>query len=351
MSSKTIEPIQQLRGIAALGVVLYHAVFQMFEPGAVQSYAQLGEAGVDLFFVISGFIMWVTAANRDERPGRFVVKRLVRIVPLYWLITSFVVLVVLVAPELMRSASFSAAHTAASFGFVALPHPRFDHQFWPTVVPGWTLNYEMAFYAIVTVSLFLQRRWRAYAIGATLASLVLFGHFWKPEGSLAFYTDSILLEFLLGIAIGTVYTRWGHLRRGSAYTLLAVGIVLFVLVGPHYHDTNRVLTFGIPMAIVLLGAIYVPVFLPRRPFLLLGDASYSIYLTQFLTISPSTKIMLRFADTPLERAAGAVTIMLIAVVAGVAVYRCIEKPITKVVKQLVERAEWQVPARRERNAR
>jgi peptidoglycan/LPS O-acetylase OafA/YrhL len=183
-----------------------------------------------------------------------------------------------------------------------------------------------------------------------LVSLVLFGHFFQPEGSLAFYTDAILLEFLLGIAIGTLYTRRDQLNPGGAYALLVVGIVLFALVGLYFNDTNRVLTFGVPMALVLLGAIYVPVFLPRRPFLLLGDASYSIYLIQFITISPSAKIMLRLVDSPLERAAGAVVVVLIAIVAGIAVFHFVEKPITKIARQLVERADRPVPVGRERNA-
>jgi exopolysaccharide production protein ExoZ len=147
--------IQHLRAIAALGVVFYHASSQV--NGGHSDYVRMGAAGVDLFFVISGFIMWVTAIARDEPPGRFALKRLIRIVPLYWLITTAVLLLVLAKPDLMRSASLNLTHIASSYGFIAWPHPRSAHRFWPLVIPGWTLNYEMLFYAIVTIARHVHR--------------------------------------------------------------------------------------------------------------------------------------------------------------------------------------------------
>jgi exopolysaccharide production protein ExoZ len=165
--------IQHLRAVAALGVVFYHASSQV--TGGHSDYVRMGAAGVDLFFIISGFIMWVTAIARDEPPGRFALKRLIRIVPLYWLITTAVLLLVLAKPDLMRSASLNLTHIASSYGFIAWPHPRSAHRFWPLVIPGWTLNYEMLFYAIVAIALFLPRRARLLTIAAP-AVIVSFLH-------------------------------------------------------------------------------------------------------------------------------------------------------------------------------
>ena len=85
----TIISIQILRAFAALLVVFHHARYQIqdFEVFFHGGIWPFGQAGVDIFFVISGFIMWVTTHDRRTTPLRFMTNRIVRIVPLYWLLT------------------------------------------------------------------------------------------------------------------------------------------------------------------------------------------------------------------------------------------------------------------------
>jgi len=338
-SRKTIEPIQQLRGIAALGVVIFHSLSQINGESVISPYARLGAAGVDLFFVISGFIMWVTAAARDQSPVRFALKRLVRIVPLYWLVTTFVVVIVLLAPKLMRNATFDPAHVIASYAFVAWPHPKFDGRFWPLVIPGWTLNYEMPFYAIVTLSLLLRRNFRPWMIAAVLLGAVLLGLLLHPQSLLAFYTAPILLEFLFGIALGMLYMNGVALRQPVAWILLAAALLLFLAIGPHCTTLNRPVTWGLPMASLVLAAINLNGFAPRKLLLSLGDASYSIYLSQFCIIAPCARLLGPLTESlGVPRLPATSVLVLFTAAVVIVVYRAVERPFTEGLRQAIRSA-------------
>jgi exopolysaccharide production protein ExoZ len=334
---RTIEPIQHLRAVAAIGVALHHSIAQVYGHNG-PAYGRLGAAGVDLFFVISGFIMWVTAVSRGEAPAKFVLKRLLRIVPLYWLVTTFVLAIVLIKPQLMRSASFDAAHAVASYLFIAWPHPKFTGMFWPVVVPGWTLDYEIFFYAIVTVSLVFALRWRPLIICAALIALTLLGTTLAPMTIAGFYTDPILLEFAFGIAIGLCFTRRSALPRGVAYALIAVAPVLFVVLGPLETDANRLVCWGLPMALLVLGSVNAPPILPGWPFRILGDASYSVYLTQFCTIAPAAAVVNSVFHSAAEKVLATGALIAVAVGGGVVAYGLVERPLYRWVKGGLARA-------------
>jgi exopolysaccharide production protein ExoZ len=333
-----IESLQLLRAAAAVGVILFHAASQLaFLTGSASAWSGLGAAGVDLFFVISGFIMWVTAVDRDESAQRFVMNRVLRIVPLYWFITALVLMITLVKPGLMRNASHDPAHFAASFAFIAWPHPALQGHFWPPVVPGWTLNYEALFYLVVAASLPLHKAWRGPLIAAVLVGLALGGILLHPGGLLAFYANPIVLEFLFGIAIGASRES---LRPGPKLSaaVLSAGIVLFISAGRLATDENRALMWGLPLAVVVLAAVNIQ--LPRgsrvlRWLLVIGDASYSIYLTQFLVLPPAGLILwhvLGAANGMLRNGLFAAGLLAAAIGVGVATYYCFEKPILRASK-------------------
>jgi exopolysaccharide production protein ExoZ len=323
--------------------VAFHSVTQFQDSGAMAHYARLGSAGVDLFFVISGFIMWVTAISRDQDPRRFVLNRVIRIVPLYWLVTTFVLAVVLLAPALMHSASFELAHSVASYSFIAWPHPKFDGQFWPLVVPGWTLNYEMLFYAVVTAALFARRSLRLWVIGGCLGLLMVIGLVRRPVSIMSFYTDPILVEFLFGIGIGALYLRMRRLPRSAAWALIAISAAWLLTIGTHSSQLNRPLTWGLPMALLVLGAVNLPTLAPGNALAMLGDASYSIYLAQFITIAPGARLLTRLAGTAPGRLLAALVLMVIAVAAGMFLYRVVEKPVTDALRRSLKRGPGYAP--------
>jgi exopolysaccharide production protein ExoZ len=337
--------VQLLRAVAALGVVSFHAMHQLITRNGLElRWPGSGAAGVDLFFVVSGFIMWVTALNRGMPLGRFAARRIQRIVPLYWLMTALVLAIVVWAPAAMRNASHDPLHFAASFAFIAWPHPAMPEHFWPALVPGWSLNYEMLFYLLVGCALALRRSFRVPFIGGALVVAVLAGRVLQPTGLLAFYTNSILLEFLLGLLIGMAFDP-GHRTRALDYVLCVAGLGLFVFVGPYETESNRLLTWGLPLALFALGAINIA--LPRRNVIvrslgLIGDASYSIYLTQFIVLPPAALLLAHVLPDlhgVLPSFVFVVAVIVVAVLVGITSFYLLEKPMLRASTGLLARKQ------------
>lgn len=343
---RTIESIQHLRALAALGVVVFHALALLGDRLGVEvAHKELGAAGVDLFFIISGFIMWVTAIDRDEAPGRFAWKRILRIVPMYWLITSLVLAIVVIRPQLMNSASRDPLHFIASYLFVAWPHPTVDGRFWPPVIPGWTLNYEMFFYAVVTVSLLLRRHRRIVFLAVVMGGLPFLGAVFHPSGIASFYTDPILIEFLYGIGIGAFFTAGRGQGPRASLALIVLGVALLFTVGLAGNDHTRAAAWAIPLALVVQGSLHAPALATggvRNASKLLGDASYSLYLTQFVVLPPSAMVMSKIVGSWPPAAAVPVFVVglvLLAVTGGVAAYFLAERPILRAAQAWRGKAE------------
>src|SRR5262245_49156587 len=129
--------IQYLRGIAATMVVLYHLRVPLERLGYGGAWPEWLASGVDIFFVVSGFIMWVTTFRAAPSPGTFYYKRIVRIVPLYWLLTSVIVMALLIVPSSVSSGRFELDHVITSYLFVPAIHPV-TGKYEPVLIAGWT---------------------------------------------------------------------------------------------------------------------------------------------------------------------------------------------------------------------
>src|SRR3984885_1661552 len=153
-------------------VVLHHLSFNS---------TQLGPFGVKIFFVISGFVMWLTTAGVDISPVSFWRRRLVRIVPLYWFFLLLLVAVGLSAPQYLKTTEITWETAVKSFLFI--PHFHSVQKIIaPILIPGWSLNFEMFFYFIFGISLLIKSDTRRMIIiGVLLWSLVLLGLWLNPE--------------------------------------------------------------------------------------------------------------------------------------------------------------------------
>ncbi|MEM5473268.1 acyltransferase [Hoeflea sp. AS60] len=332
VSSETLYSVQYLRAAAALAVVLYHisALSQVTWGLDPERIDHVGAAGVDLFFVISGFVMAMIVARPGDFDGReFWIRRIARVVPAYWVITLVVFALALVLPSLFNSTTADLQTLLASLSFVALDHG--DASTAPLLVVGWTLNYEVFFYAVValTAGLFGDRR----LIGASvlLAGLVGLGQVLKPANlSLAFYTDPILLEFVFGIL---VYRAWSH-RPQEARSLVqlaifVMGALLLIAQWERPVGDLRMLFWGIPSAAVLYGGLGTLSF--RSPVLTrLGDWSYALYLTHVFVITLYIKHVIpqtMMGDLPWQ--VHYLIMTSVAILGAAAYYMIIEAPLSR----------------------
>jgi exopolysaccharide production protein ExoZ len=285
-TKQDIESIQMLRGVAALMVVFVHLDNQLKYLG----YRVLGSGwlafGVDIFFVISGFIMWVSV---ERRPGitaaTFFRHRLERIAPLYWLISTGLLAVTFVAPQLLRTTVFSPWHALASFLFLPARHPV-TGDFWPLLIPGWTLNYEMLFYVLFALAIARSAgssRRRFANVAMLITAVVLIGLSLQARVDVMhFYSNPIMFEFLAGIMVGIVYRK--RLVRSSPLWLTALASGFLMLWMGQPLDGFSALTNLLAATLIVAGALFSPPL--RVPGLrALGDASYSLYLTHVVMLA------------------------------------------------------------------
>ncbi|WP_083780405.1 acyltransferase [Nitrobacter sp. Nb-311A] len=337
--------VQYLRAFAALLVVWFHASSQWSRiSGVPVSFPESGgQYGVDIFFVVSGFIMWITTSETTS-PVTFLYRRFTRIVPLYWLATSILILIAYVAPQLLSTTKIDLFHTTTSFLFLPWHHPV-TGSIAPLIIPGWTLNYEMTFYLLFAFCLLLPRTWLPIAVTTILTALVTIGAIFRFSSAAGiFYTNNIVLEFAIGVAVGQWFSR-----EGSSFWL-SISILVGCLILINFQilqlsHLSRSVKIGLPAALILFGCVFAELTFsaPRcRVLLFLGAASYSVYLTHFATLPIVRKFWLAVGYS--EVSFGWVFILvsvIFSTVGGLICYLLIEKPLLALFRQSRVRAHNQ----------
>ena len=328
--------IQALRACAALMIVVYHCAIETARLSAAAGGDKLfnevpwGE-GVPIFFAISGFIMVVTTSGGRVTPLEFWRRRIVRVVPLYWLLTLLMVAVALVAPGLFKTLKVQASTLVQSLLFI----PHFSQSFpgivWPLLVPGWTLNFEMFFYLVFGLVLFLPERRRLLPLVAFFVALTAIGLVFGPFASAAAqtYTHPMLLEFAAGASIGAWWLsgRW-RLPSSTSWLLIGAGFVLLLLRDREPLGTSTQIVGAV---LVVVGALDARFAEWKSPLLqALGDSSYSLYLTHIFTLGALRVVWGHVLTAPPTLAATIVFMLLSLVVcaaAGWLLYRWVEAPL------------------------
>lgn len=347
-SNSRNDAIQGLRAIAALLVVITHAVLTLLDRGpnvdpGMQLFAySMGEAGVRIFFLISGYIMTLTTYHEFGQRGatsHFIVRRLIRVVPLYWIAT------LLYASKLIVTDDAPTLREMV-LSFLFIPYMAGPVNWTPVYGLGWTLNYEMLFYALFALALLLPRRLGLIALVGSLYALVSFnsvgiGDHCQP-GTIAcdmaiVYRSPIVLYFGTGLLLALA-RRWldGRDLLPRIRTEYTVGVAL-VIVAAYAYATVYVLNPGdeiytvqmwVCIAVTALCAIPRDAAsggLSRRTLLALGDGSYSIYLTHSFIVGPASRIWDRFLGNTFP-----VTFVILMLVAcsilGVMSFHWLEKP-------------------------
>jgi peptidoglycan/LPS O-acetylase OafA/YrhL len=322
--------IQVLRAVAAVMVVAHHTTILMFARQFWTGNWVNGGGGVDIFFVISGFVMTISSAplRQAPHPARtFLARRLERILPLYWALTTFKVLTVVVAPALAANALGGWWHVAASY--LMLPSLDPGRGMDPVLLVGWTLNFEMAFYVLFAVALatrtaLLKVLAPALLLAALLATLKV-----PAPGVTGFYLNTMVLEFLYGMVLATLLHRAVRVPEPLAWAL-ALGGFYALCELPEVLFAYRGYTWGLAALCTVWGAVALERrWGPRAPrwLLELGDASYSIYLVHGFVLPLAGFALVRLATRAhaTERVELG-CIVAFATLCGEAVYRGLERP-------------------------
>jgi exopolysaccharide production protein ExoZ len=283
---------------------------------------------VDVFFVISGFVLWSACEARPQAPAAFLMARAGRILPLYWIATLAVAGAAVLEPMALPIVLPEPRHLVLSL--LLLPHTDPAGGPFPLLPTGWTLTYEAFFYLVMALALAAPRDRRLQIVSALLlaASLVGFAY----HGWYTLLANPLLLEFLAGIALARLWAkgRFQRLPRALGPGLIAAGALILAAcqISGLRDDFLRPFVWGPPAALIVAGALKIeadgrigsgPLI---RALVSEGDASYSLYLVQapavaaFAWLTPAWPAALR-----------APTSFALAVAVGWLCYRLVEKPL------------------------
>lgn len=341
----TIKNIQVLRFIAAAMVLFSHVQHELYDQpqlsqSGIESFNPVFWAGgVDIFFVISGFIMYYISYGEFGAKGassKFAYRRFVRVVPIYWIFTTAMIAAVLLFPKQIAHTSLSIWHILASYLFV--PWPNGSGDYYPILILGWTLNFEIFFYAIFALSIHFKKPTGLVILVSILAFVAISGFFGVQLPIIKFWANPIVLEFLFGVYLAHMKLKSYQLPRSWGLALIVTGVVIMMIMeltgiaGGYW--TLRPFWMGIPAFLICAGAILMPETANpgpiKRVFVFGGDVSYALYLSHPFSIGLAV-LLLEKANVH-----GQLFFMFAAsafsLVAAVAVYYFLERPLLELAR-------------------
>jgi exopolysaccharide production protein ExoZ len=334
--------VQMLRAVAALAVVFHHSLEE--SNGAATAFSPdwlttFGASGVDIFFVISGFIMLYTSfptARPPISPGSFLFRRATRIYPFYWVCCLGMLGIVFIG--FLRHHRLTSPEIALSLALLPSPHL--------IVTVSWTLIYEVYFYLIFAITLVFRSALASAGVTtAVIAILWLVGRMLDAGVIQAFLTDPIPFEFVAGLWLAIAFTREAVARRrwvvSYAWAILGFGLLALAPVYVSHATTAglagwpRVLAWGLPSTLIV--AAFLSIAPPRNAFqrllVFLGDASYALYLTHVFVMIGYALILKIKSISQAPQIVIVFMIFLLAVAVGVAAHLIVEKPLSRTVRR------------------
>ena len=352
-NKNTLHSIQALRAFAAILVVVLHSFVHLQVRHLIPTVPALvstGRVGVDIFFVISGFIMVYISEERFGAKGAssdFLCRRIIRVAPTYWLYSLVMGALLFSFPHsFSEGKTFSAAHMLASMSFIpwanSLGHIK------PVLNVGWTLNYEMYFYCIFAILLLFGRKYMLPLLSLILLSGAMAGALIRPQAPIfSVVTSSLPIEFLFGCFIAVTYRRRPKLSPALCLVLIFSGIGMLVMTGVWgAPGVPRAIKWGTGSALLVAGMLFlesngklhVPAFVTA-----LGNSSYSLYLTHLFTINALGEAWTLLIGRDYELFL--VVAIATSVFAGHVAYRLIERPLTSYLHRLYYRSRDRAAAR------
>lgn len=338
--------VQMLRGVAAIAVLTHHAL--EVSNGAKTAFSPdwlttSGASGVDIFFVISGFIMLYTSFRQSRAPlspRSFLIRRAIRIYPLYWFCC--LIMLSIMAVGFMKNHQVSASQAALSLALLPSSQSIID--------VSWTLVYEVYFYAIFGTFLLLGSR--TLSVMASTVAIAAFGFLGSSLEESAvrdFLTNPIPWEFVFGLCLALAFHHYRSNWRIRFSPFWAVPGFAVLAFAPFYvlHDGTagldgwpRVLAWGLPATLIVAASLSIGQSrdVISRLAVFLGDASYTIYLTHIFVLFGYG---LALRSTLVSEAPQLILVpifVVLAILVGVATHVLIEKPILALFRTKIARA-------------
>lgn len=333
LSKQKLISIQLLRAMAALSVVVGHAITEVHQSGSEYTLIKFNFGiGVDVFFIVSGFVMVLTGgglAGKRGAPLEFMRRRVIRVVPLYWFYTIGMLIAIWLFSSQLNHSTTNIRQVVCSFAFL----PCYSHEdgYSPVLRLGWTLNYEMFFYVIFAVALvfrparmWFQRIWMLLL--AVIVARVLVG------GPFRFWGDAVVLEFLAGAMLALLFQKLGSMRSATVFVLavLTAGVLYFCVTA---GNANRFIALGLPAIVFAAGFIFaLPESWERHSAgfaHFLGDSSYSLYLCHPFALALVKIVWSRLDPTHAYPTVYLVAALVASVTAARLSFLWLEKPLTQ----------------------
>jgi exopolysaccharide production protein ExoZ len=323
-----------LRVIAALGVVYFHTT----STAGLRLDWDVGSRGVDVFFVISGFII---AYIGTTKPEQFFVRRLIRVVPFYWAATLFVFAMVMVLPQMFRTTSASVPHLMSSLLFI--PHDA-GGEMQPTLILGWSLNFEMFFYVLFAMALRISPKWSpVICVGWIVAFVAVIHTIAGNSEVMNFYARPIVLEFCYGIGAFYLFNWCNARRERLARSAVLKWILILILIEnlislnvfeQYYRDqVPRYLIAGIPAFFIVASALLLErlygLATKNRWIYLLGESSYIVYLVHPYIVFTVLRVAVPHAGSLSSPVLAVLIVGLVALTSAIsiAIHLWFEKPV------------------------
>lgn len=267
--------IQLLRAIACIFVVLCHT-----------QATNIGSWGVDIFFVISGFmLMYSTHSNGDK----FFWKRTKKIVPLYWFMTIVTSILICLVPWLFNSYEFKWEYLMKSLFFIPYQHNGIVQ---PVYGLGWTLNYEVFVYLVFGISMHISHKYRAAITSIVCIILTIVGEGISEPILISFYGSGVLVEFVAGMALYYIIGRLnGEINTYLCLGMILISFALFVLAGSVSRYLNIVFAVVAFVGAWKLGECMNGDKLTVKMLVCVGNASYCVYLTHIYAVRIVEKML------------------------------------------------------------
>ena len=280
-----LNSLQAIRSFAALMVVAFHlSELLRYSIDNSMPVFSIGLGLLDVFFVMSGFVLYHITRDR-EPPGVFLLKRLARLVPFYWILTTAAVVVTFITPWFFLGANLTPEYVFTSYAFV--PFPNTNGVIKPLLFVGWTLNYEILYIVIYSLTLYLPKPKRVPALTLIIGGVWLIGALMEPANRIVgFYGRPFLLELLLGCYLAILARRPVVERFAKAtpmWILFVAGIVGATILSPMAFGTRNIWAYllMVPASLIVMSGALQDMYrtpLKRNLFSIYADSGYSVYL-------------------------------------------------------------------------